>query len=331
MMYPNHHSKYNYRTILYTTILALILSRSTLLVQCEEGELGPLEVENRCAFDCGDNGECKGTDTYINGCNPEEDTNKCEVYKCACDYGFTGDDCSLQYETCEDHITTSPDETARQCFNGGKCEAYLIMDPPEVRGERGIRCNCQSLPTDTIAYAGHQCEFPAEHVCIRNVVHSTYAFCVNNGTCKELVDDNEEHPLCDCLPGYGGRHCQFKVNTDSSGFELNPIDEIEYVNLILHGKYGNETKILQPTSSTNDERSGGMKFLIILIVFLLCSITCCIYLRRQRKMTTTKNGTFGSSSSAVANHNNNIDDDDAAWDSRDEDIHTTNPTKNELI
>jgi hypothetical protein len=317
-----------YQTMLYTAILAtIILNTTILMVRCEEGELGPFDdSEEYCDTDCGENGECKGTGVYTPGCVPEnEPETKCEVYKCACQYGWDGDGCTLQYETCNDQITTSPDENARQCFNGGTCETYIIKTDPqsEMSGEVGTRCNCQSLPTDTIAFAGHQCEFPAEQVCVKGAEHSTYAFCVNGGTCKDIVDFNEEHPLCDCLPGYGGRHCQYKLTIDGSNFEkISPMDEIEYVNLIMHGQYGNETKALKPYSSksNDDELSGGMKFFIILIVFILCSITCCICIRRRRRnnqSTARKTGT--SSSSTSINKGSDLTP-DSAWDTRDEDI-----------
>jgi hypothetical protein len=307
------------QTMLYATLLAIFLSGSVWMVHCEEGELVSRETANYCDNDCGENGECRGSGLYVPGCVPENDPQKCEIYKCACQYGWDGDACTIQFETCEDHITTSPDENARQCFNGGKCESYVITDPPEMRGEKGIRCNCQSLPTDAVAYAGHQCEFPSEQVCVRGAEHSTYAFCVNGGTCKDFVEFNEEHPLCNCMPGSGGRYCQYNLTTDGSTFESTPVDEIAYVNIIMNGKYGNETTVLEPyLSQSNDLLSGGMKFFVILIVFIVCSIICCIYVRRRRVKATPK-ATKTTESEVTP---------DAAWDTRDEDIV---PTKVEII
>ena len=310
-----------YRTMLYKTVLVIILSGSALLVRCE-GDF-------QCETDCGTHGTCKGIDVFINGCEPASDPtgNKCEVTKCVCDYGYSGIGCTIEFETCEENITTSPDSTARQCFNGGKCESYLITDPPEMKGEEGTRCNCQSLPTDTIAYAGHQCEFEAEDVCVRDAEHSTYAFCVNGGKCKEYVDFNEEHPLCDCMPGYGGIYCQYEIDAAGNSFELSPIDEIKYENIILNGL--NQTSVLKPYSSNSkDELSGGLKFFIVLIVFLICLIGCCICIRKRRQstMTTTTASTTTTNKSDLTP--------DEAWDTSTGDEKTTTTkttTNNEII
>jgi hypothetical protein len=219
----------------------------------------------------------------------------CKLYKCVCNYGYIGNDCSLKYETCAEPITSSPDKV-KQCFNGGKCETYRIenTDNDNEEAQYGTRCNCQSLPNDTIAYAGHQCEYPAEEICVLNANFSTYAFCVNGGTCKDNIDFNEEHPLCNCPLGSGGRHCQFNL-TRPDGFKFNvPEDEIEYINKILHG---NETVDLE-SYTKDDELSGGMKFFIILLVFVLCMIPLCYCYRikKQRQLTTNADGNTSMSS-----------------------------------
>lgn len=290
-----------YRTMRYTAVLAVMISCSTFL------------VHGQCDPDCGENGTCFGK--MIEGCLPDEDPNKCQVFSCQCEYGWEGESCSFQYETCDAEITNSPDG-ARQCFNGGKCEEYEITEPPESVGNTGTRCNCQSLPSDTIAYAGHQCEFAAEEVCVRDAEHSTYSFCVNGGKCKEYIEFNEEHPLCDCPDGYVGRHCQFKTNIDiGNDFEISPEDEIKYVNMIWNGRT-NTTEVLEPVSSeSNDELSGGMKFFILLLVLIVVVLTCVICIRRRRQQsptttsTTTKDTTTGP---------------DADWDTRDEEDDTNN-------
>ena len=289
------------RTMLYTTVLAVMISGSTFL------------VHGQCDPDCGENGTCFGK--MIEGCLPDEDPNECQVFSCQCEYGWEGESCSFQYETCDAEITNSPDG-ARQCFNGGKCEEYEITEPPELAGDTGTRCNCQSLPSDTIAYAGHQCEFAAEEVCVRDAEHSTYSFCVNGGKCKEYIEFNEEHPLCDCPDGYVGRHCQFKTNIDiGNDFEIPPEDEIKYVNMIWNSRT-NTTEVLEPVSSeSNDELSGGMKFFILLLVLIVVVLTCVICIRRRRQQsptttsTTTKDTTTGP---------------DADWDTRDEEDDTNN-------
>jgi hypothetical protein len=297
-----------YRSMHHTTLLIMMISCSTLSVRSDHGGI--------CDPPCGEYGTCMGSDTYVPGCDPNADPNKCEVFSCQCEYGWEGESCSFQYETCDAEITNSPDG-ARQCFNGGKCEEYEITEPPELVGNTGTRCNCQSLPSDTIAYAGHQCEFAAEEVCVRDAEHSTYSFCVNGGKCKEYIEFNEEHPLCDCPDGYVGRHCQFKTNIDiGNDFEISPEDEIKYVNMIWNSRT-NTTEVLEPVSSeSNDGLSGGMKFLILLLVLIVVVLPCIFCIRRRRRqkspkttLTTTKDITTGP---------------DADWDTRDEEDDTNN-------
>ena len=297
-----------YRSMHHTALLIMMISCSTLSVRSDHDGI--------CDPACGEYGTCMGSDTYVPGCDPKADPNNCEVFSCECEYGWEGESCSFQYETCDAEITNSPDG-ARQCFNGGKCEEYEITEPPELAGDTGTRCNCQSLPSDTIAYAGHQCEFAAEEVCVRDAEHSTYSFCVNGGKCKEYIEFNEEHPLCDCPDGYVGRHCQFKTNIDiGNDFEIPPEDEIKYVNMIWNSRT-NTTEVLEPVSSeSNDELSGGMKFFILLLVMIVVVLTCIICVRRRRRQqsptttsTTTKDTTTGP---------------DADWDTRDEEDDTNN-------
>jgi hypothetical protein len=214
----------------------------------------------------------------------------CILYRCACVYGYSGNDCSLQYETCTEPITTSPD-SAQQCFNGGTCENYRIdnTDNDNEDLQYGTRCNCQSLPNDAIAYAGHQCEYPATQTCVRNANHSTYAFCVNGGTCKKLINFNEEHPLCKCPTGFGGRYCEFKIHINPNGtFDL-PDDERIYVNKIFQG---NETVDLAPYTK-DEELSGGMKFLIVNLVFVLCIVPFCYcyWIKKQRSISKASEST----------------------------------------
>jgi hypothetical protein len=236
------------------------------------------QFTNLCGRTCGEHGSCKPVNTTAAPCT----TTYCQ-HKCVCDYGWTGDDCMLQYETCDDTITYSPDD-ARTCFNGGVCETYTLnnSDSSEV-SKLATRCNCQTNASQEVAYAGHQCEYEAEEICVRDRSHSSYAFCTNNGTCKQLVDFGQAHPLCDCPTGFAGRHCQYTVDPGDN-FAVPP-DELEYINSLFRGNATTYGANDQPSYGRNDELSGGMKFLVVFLVAGVCCCIfciCCCYARKRR-------------------------------------------------
>jgi len=111
-----------------------------------------------------------------------------------------------QTETCSEPLTYSPDNA--DCLNGGICQEIEVGG-----GVAGMVCDCQSAVVGSYSTVGHQCEFKAEVSCEAGREFSSYAFCVNGGVCKSLVEPEEPHPLCDCSDGFEGRHCQFAVGT----------------------------------------------------------------------------------------------------------------------
>jgi hypothetical protein len=238
-----------------------------------------------CDLDCNGNGECR-----INQAGKDH---------CYCTNVWSGDVCTVPYVTCNNTITAST-SNATQCYNGGKCEKYNITEDPTNAGPAGTRCSCQSLPTDTVSYAGQQCEFVSEQVCIRGANHSTYSFCVNGGTCKKLVEITEEHPLCDCPSGFGGIYCEIVVNVTDDGSREPPGYAVEYVNRTTNGVNGNETNALDSTLTKDDKKlSSWTIILIVLIVICCCSIPACYYIGRQRIKAAKKNSIKGSDGDAT--------------------------------
>jgi hypothetical protein len=248
--------------------------------------LASVSVDPACGVSCGENGSCQPTNV-TSACT----TTYCR-HECVCNHGWIGDDCMLKYEVCEDTISGSPDD-ARVCYNGGLCESYDLDTPDSDGNTMGIRCNCQTYANDTKAYAGHQCEYAAEEICVRDRFHSSYAFCTNNGTCKGLIDFGGRHPLCDCPKGFAGRHCQFTV--DSTSANPLPPEEVELVNTLFNGNgtfYGAHGSNF--SNDGDDELSGGMKFFVVFAVVCVIVLACfCFYFCAIKRQRSSKNSESG--------------------------------------
>jgi hypothetical protein len=61
-------------------------------------------------------------------------------------------------------------------------------------------------------FGGKYCEHKSTSICTPDNKAGTgknkFAFCVNNGKCKKIVDENEEHEGCECTAGFAGDHCE---------------------------------------------------------------------------------------------------------------------------
>eukprot|EP00527_Entomoneis_sp_CCMP2396_P002031 CAMPEP_0198141174 /NCGR_PEP_ID=MMETSP1443-20131203/4219_1 /TAXON_ID=186043 /ORGANISM="Entomoneis sp., Strain CCMP2396" /LENGTH=328 /DNA_ID=CAMNT_0043803825 /DNA_START=75 /DNA_END=1061 /DNA_ORIENTATION=+ len=179
------------------------------------------------------------------GCGPFGDcvvcdgNDACVGERCKCTQGYTGGDCSIQVDYCPEAIHPV-DNTITVCWNGGKCVQdndveyqsdfesgmndldfdeldELNNNIPEVRW----RCDCSAAFGEAAAYAGHQCEYPAELSCVVGQNKSEYAYCVNGGQCLRMVQPGEAHPGCFVCPDFEGRHCQYAAGTA-------PLDELKF-------------------------------------------------------------------------------------------------------
>lgn len=211
---------------------------------------------NMCGMDCGPHGVCLPNRKY--NCTTETNC----PFNCQCRPPYTGDNCTTIVVSCPEADEPS-DTDATECYNGGKCEEY-----DDENGRIGIRCNCQSAAGDSSVFTGKQCEYPAKVVCEQDRPFSSYAFCVNGGTCKKTVDPGHPHAGCDCPSGFVGRHCQFREG------DPNP-DEVHYVN----------TNKISSTKS-DASRTGIIVLIFLLVLFSMLAIGC-FYVRRRRKSTTS--------------------------------------------
>lgn len=218
---------------------------------------------SKCSPDCGPNGVCA---------LPQACKGSSCIYKCQCNPGWQDDNsspCSDASDICTDTITYSPNQ-ANTCFHGGKCEYYTTDDEYH---HKEIRCNCQAVAGQLAVYAGYQCEYPVTQVCEEGRNFSSYAFCVNNGTCSKIVPPGQPHPLCNCESGYVGRYCEF------NNASRVPPNELAYV----------DTNFGVDTSASNSSLSGGLKFLITAFVLGSLAVVAGFYLRKRRRATRSNN------------------------------------------
>lgn len=161
------------------------------------------EEHKQCDLNC-IHGECLYPFTP-SGSELASDTNK-EPF-CKCDEGYTGILCESEVEVCPGG--------ERRCYNGGVCKE-LFHTGPNMLGQpfenRRFKCDC-SVIDPTSPFAGLECEHPAEQICSLMTIEKN-SYCVNGGTCKDIVFTEDLHRGCDCPKGFEGEHCEFVEGTN---------------------------------------------------------------------------------------------------------------------
>jgi chitinase len=155
---------------------------------------------------CGGNGDCsygaclctdgywtkntacdtKGTGTCAAGpngytCNGNGTCDYATGSKCSCYCGWTGPDCATPVPPL--HCPPSADN---QCSGHGTCGDNL-------------NCVCD------FGYGGAACDSKLPDVCILDKDKKIVYQCGQFGTC---VDDGSGHPMCKCISGWTGGHCE---------------------------------------------------------------------------------------------------------------------------
>lgn len=158
---------------------------------------------------------------------------------CQCEPNYSGADCSIPFETCEDG--------ERTCFNGSTCVRNNQRDP--VTNKYKYHCDCTKA-IGVSSFAGLQCRQQATAYCILGRTQSQYAFCTNGGECIREVVDGQAHPGCRCTDDFEGQHCQYIKGT------APPEDKG------------------QPYLQYPGEKSGGgaTKGIVIFIIIAVCGI-----------------------------------------------------------
>ena len=161
---------------------------------CPEGFHGPSceyrdgQVVEQCLLTCENGGKCR-TGKKDNGLFEQfgaelkkfNETHRLWEH-CVCPEGFFGVQCEHQLEICPggQHV----------CLHGSKC-----VPDQETIDENSHTCDCDQAYNSLEHYAGRFCQYTSTDICTTTgqagVGKGTFAFCVNDGTCKKKVDGNE--------------------------------------------------------------------------------------------------------------------------------------------
>lgn len=157
-----------------------------------------------CSMDCKNGGTCRhgpkrlggGLDIFAGDTahlNEEVGTSN-DFQHCVCPNNFSGTFC--------EHALDSCGEKQHLCVHGGKCV--------DLGSEQLCDCDTAESPLATF-FAGSHCEHPVNDICTEidpnsvspssitfgnTVPGSAVAFCVNGGTCKTVVPQNEPYVFC---------------------------------------------------------------------------------------------------------------------------------------
>jgi hypothetical protein len=93
------------------------------------------------------------------------------------------------------------------CPDGHRCENGSICVEREY-DQGSYYCDCDEAG-DGEQYVGLYCEHKATNFCTFREAVSESSFCTNNGDCIAEVSAEKADLICDCKPGYEGKHCQF--------------------------------------------------------------------------------------------------------------------------
>jgi hypothetical protein len=157
---------------------------------CEHSAEIPKEEVEECSLQCRNGGKCR------NGAKDNSFFSKfgadLEKYNmthinwehCVCADGYFGIMCEHQLETCPggDHV----------CLHGSKCSATNETNPDGASQE----CDCGDAFNSLEKFAGRFCQYESTDICTNDgkpgVAKAKFAFCVNNGKCKDRVDDSKQ-------------------------------------------------------------------------------------------------------------------------------------------
>ena len=132
------------------------------------------------------------------------DTNR--GYECACNAGFSGDDCETNIDDCAN----------RPCQNDGRCEDEVS----------GYRCVCAA------GFSGDDCE--------TNIDDCANRPCQNDGRCEDEVSGYR----CVCAAGFSGDDCETNIDDCATARCLDGARCVDLINdfecVCLDGRYGDD-------------------------------------------------------------------------------------------
>lgn len=193
---------------------------------------------------CSENGSC------ING-------------ECQCEPNYTGANCSIPFETCEDGELT--------CLYGSTCSSVVRNNNNNNDVESNTYyCDCTDVYGSS-PFAGLQCDQVATSYCVEGG-SSKYAFCTNGGICERIVPGGSPHPGCKCSEEFEGMQCQY-VKGQAPAEDL-----------------GQPYQMVMPQGGSSGDEEGVAIFLLVIIcIGVIVGLGYVLYRRRKsrRKETTT--------------------------------------------
>ena len=183
---------------------------------------------------------------------------------CVCPEGYFGVQCEHELEICPggDHV----------CLHGAKCVAE-----DETTNNPSHSCDCDSGFDAIEKSAGKYCQYTSTDICTKNgqpgVGKANFAFCVNSGTCKAQVEDNEPHPGCTCPDGFAGDHCEFlEGNVPDGGSAGATAAENQSPN--------NDVK--NPSGSSGS-KTRGLAIAVVVLLVAAFAITALVTVRQRKQ------------------------------------------------
>mmetsp|Transcript_9023 Transcript_9023/g.26947 ORF Transcript_9023/g.26947 Transcript_9023/m.26947 type:complete len:1468 (-) Transcript_9023:215-4618(-) len=180
-------------------------------IHCEfhKSEAAEYSNPNACKLECKNGGKCsagvKDFGTAETSGLPFLKEKHINFEHCVCPAGFTGVDCSIKFDVCDEN---------HACPYGSTCS----FRGKTVSGKKMFTCNCKGVTDENgNAVAGEHCQHQATEYCVLRQ-SSLHSFCTHNGKCVDQISAEEKHPGCICPPGWTGNHCEFqqKQSTEAS-------------------------------------------------------------------------------------------------------------------
>lgn len=138
---------------------------------------------------------------------------------CQCPTGYVGSMCEIKLIPCPTGINGT-------CTNGNPCKRSV-----DDNNEEFYHCECDVSQSDlSLPYAEKFCAHESTVFCINDIDAknikknrqslggaSRSSFCINGGTCKEVITENGNHlSSCNCPSDYTGSHCEISNKTSTA-------------------------------------------------------------------------------------------------------------------
>ncbi|XP_033106842.1 fibropellin-1-like [Anneissia japonica] len=151
---------------------------------------------------------CQNNATCFDLTEAETELFSGRLYVCGCKPSFSGQHCENTVEVV-DVVNCASDP----CENNGTCYDLTTESERDMFSGRTYICVCEPQ------FSGQHCEniSSTDVENIEDTKNCSYNPCQNNGTCHDLVTEEERYPypgrsyVCECVASYIGQHCENKT------------------------------------------------------------------------------------------------------------------------